>query len=118
MHDGVVGSMTVNGVTLLTLAGELDVAAASTLHRELTRTVSATRPDLALDLRQVDFLDCAGVGVIVAAYNQVKANGGCLRLIGADRRALRIFHLCKLENVLCVHDSVEAATAVTCSRHT
>jgi anti-anti-sigma factor len=117
MHDGVVASVTVNGLTFLTLAGELDVAAAGTLHRDLVQAVTATRPDLALDLRQVTFLDCAGVSAIVAAYKQVRAKGGCLRLIGADRRDLRIFHLCQLEDVLCLHDSVEAATAVLCTRH-
>jgi anti-sigma B factor antagonist len=113
----VVDVRVVDGLTLVTLAGELDLATASALHGDLTRAVAATRPDVAVDLRQVTFMDCSVVSVLVAAYKRVRAAGGCLRLIGDDRGPLRLIRLCKLDRVLCVHDSLEVATATVCHRH-
>ena len=107
----------VDGLTLFTLAGELDLAAASTLRSDLTSSVAATRPDVAVDLRQVTFMDCSVVSVFISAYKRVRASGGCLRLIGDDRGPLRLIRLCKLDRVLCIHDSVDVATAAVCHRH-
>jgi hypothetical protein len=50
-------------------------------------------------------------------YNRVFAAGGCLRLIGADVGPLRLVGLCRLDDVLCVHDSVAVATGAICGRH-
>jgi anti-sigma B factor antagonist len=117
MRDGVVDKRTVDGLTLITLAGELDVAAAPGLRRALTPTSAASMPDLAVDLRQVTFLDCCALGVLLATYQQVRAEGGCLRLIGAEQGPLKLVRLCHLDGVLCVHDSVELATAAVCDIH-
>lgn len=114
--NGVVDKRVVNGLTLVTLAGELDFAVAPALHRDLTAAPDATEPDLAIDLRQVTFLDCAIVGVLLGVYQRVTVAGGCLRLVGAQRSALRLLGVCRLDSVLCVHDSVEAATGAVCGR--
>jgi anti-sigma B factor antagonist len=115
--DRVVDRRDVAGLTLVTLAGELDLACCSTLRRALRPLPSTRMPDLAVDLRAVTFLDCAAVGVLVAAYRAVRASGGCLRLIGPQHGPARLLDLCRLEGVLCVHDSVEAATIPSCATH-
>jgi anti-sigma B factor antagonist len=115
--NGVVEKRAVAGLTLITLAGELDLLCAPGLRQELTSAPDATLPDLAIDLRQVTFMDCAVVNVFLAAYRRVTAHGGCLRLVGDLDGPLRLLHLCHLDGVLCVHDSVDVATAAVCSLH-
>jgi anti-sigma B factor antagonist len=117
MRDGVVDKRTVAGLTLIILAGELDVATAPALRRALTPSADASMPDLAVDLRQVTFMDCSALGVLLATYQQVRTEGGCLRLIGAEQGPLRLVRLCHLDGILCVHDSVELATAAVCDIH-
>ena len=117
MANGVVEKRTVDGLTLITLAGELDLLFAPGLRHDLTSTADATLPDLAIDLRQVTFMDCAVVNVLLAAYRRITARGGCLRLIGDLDGPLRLLHLCQLDGVLCVSDSVDVATAAVCDRH-
>lgn len=117
MRDGVVDKRTVGGLTLVTLAGELDVAALPALRRALKPSAAASVPDLAVDLRQVTFLDCSALGVLLTTYHQVTAEGGCLRLVGAEQGALRLVRLCRLDGIICVHDSVEQATSAECSIH-
>jgi anti-sigma B factor antagonist len=100
----VVGRRTVNGLTVVQLAGELDVVAVHLLRRNLRASHFASLPDLAVDLRAVTFIDCATVGVLIATRNRVALAGGLLAL-------------CRLGDVLCVHESLEEATAVRCAFH-
>jgi len=115
--DRAVDRRDVDGLTLVTLAGELDLACCCALRCALQPLPSARMPDLAVDLRQVTFMDCAAVGTLVRAYRTVRSAGGCLRLIGPQHGPARLLCLCELEGVLCVHDSVAAATAATCAAH-
>jgi anti-anti-sigma factor len=89
MRNGVAEKRILNGLTLFTLVGELDVADAAALRRELAGSPDATVPDLAIDLRQVGFVDASIFGVLVMVYRRVISAGGCLRLVGArvDRLA-------------------------------
>ena len=117
MQGPVTGKRIVNGLTVVQLAGELDVVTVPDLRRELVVSTSATLPDLVLDLRDVEFLDCGVVGVLVAARSRATAAGGCLRLVGVQQRPRRLLSLCRLDQVFCIHESFASATATKCTRH-
>lgn len=117
MDGHVVGRRTVNGLTVVRLAGELDVVAVRQLSHGLRASPLASLPDLAVDLRAVTFLDCAAVGVIVAARNKVALAGGCLRVAGLQNEPRRLLALCHLDDVVCVHESLADAMAMRCTFH-
>jgi anti-sigma B factor antagonist len=117
LHEQMIAKSDVGGLTLVTLGGELDLAAAGALRRELDSHPGATLPDLAVDLRAVDFMDCAAVAVLISAYKQVRSAGGCVRLFGAQPEPALLMELCSLDRLLCLHVSAAEATASVCSRH-
>ena len=117
MGDGLVDTRLVDGLTLITLAGELDVAVEPQLRAGLVRSTRATRPDLAVDLRRVRFMDGSTVAALMATYLEIGAAGGCVRLITPPDRELPVLRLCGLDGVLCLYDSYETATAAVCERH-
>ena len=117
MSGRVLGKRSVNGLTVVRLAGEFDVAAVQGLRRGLLPSHFATLPDLAVDLREVTFLDCAAVGVLIAARNRVSLAGGCLRATGLQTEPRRLLGLCRLDGVVCLHRSLLQATAVVCALH-
>jgi hypothetical protein len=104
----VVEEPTVNGSTLVTLGGELDVADAGRLRRDVASSPGATLPDLAIDLRQVAFMAASVVGALMIGS---PPDDRCRRQVpAAQRRAARAgspASACDLEGVLCVHHSVE-----------
>jgi anti-sigma B factor antagonist len=116
VRDGVVDTRVVNGLTLITLAGELDLSVAPALRRALIPAPAASLPDLAIDLRRVDFMDCSVIGVLMRAARTVTAAGGCLRLLGPRPAPAKLIQLCELDGVFCVHDAMTAATTA-CTRH-
>jgi anti-anti-sigma factor len=116
VRDGVVDTRVVNGLTLITLAGELDLSVAPALRRALIPAPAASLPDLAIDLRRVNFMDCSVIGALIRAHRTVTAAGGCLRLIAPQPAPAKLIRLCELDGVFCVHDAVTAATTA-CTRH-
>jgi anti-sigma B factor antagonist len=113
----VVTRTAVNGLTLVALAGELDLSVAPALRAALCPAPDATLPDVAADLVLVDFMDCAVVGAFTSAARSVRAGGGCLRVSGLAPGPTRLARLCHLDDVVCVHDTLAAASAPVCSRH-
>jgi anti-anti-sigma factor len=107
----------VHGLTVIGLAGDLDVATVAELRRQLAPRPSASLPDLALDLREVAFMDCAVVGALIAARNDVADAGGCVRLAGPGMGVRRILSLCHLDEVFCIYDTLSEATGPVCARH-
>lgn len=86
MSDTSIGSTphpterTVGGTTVVTVRGEIDLLTAPGLAARLDVLTAGPCPDLVLDLSQVSFMDCTGLGVLCRARNRVMARHGRLRL--------------------------------------
>jgi anti-anti-sigma factor len=117
VNGHVSGHWTSQGVTVVSLAGDHDVATVDDLRGWLVPAPSATRPDLAVDLRDVEFIDCAVVGALVAARNIAIGTGGCVRLASLRAVPRRVLSLCALADVFCVYDALDEAAAAVCARH-
>ena len=114
----VIGTRTmVHGLTVIGLAGDLDVATVAELRRQLAPRPSASLPDLAVVLREVEFMDCAVVGAMIAARNEVADAGGCVRLAGPGSQARRLLSLCQLDEFFCIYGTLSEATDPVCVRH-
>ncbi|MFF2548830.1 STAS domain-containing protein [Kitasatospora sp. NPDC058063] len=72
--------------------GEIDLDAAPSLRRALA-TALESHQEVVLDLSEVTFMDCAGLGALVRARNQADRCGARLVLRGADRRVVRLLKL-------------------------
>lgn len=69
-----------HGWTIVTLTGEIDVATVPRLREHLAGAC-ACEAGIIVDLTRVDFLDSAGLGVLVGALRRARARGRTLRLV-------------------------------------
>ncbi|GLZ34677.1 anti-sigma factor antagonist [Lentzea sp. NBRC 105346] len=97
-----------NGVTVLSVAGEVDMLSAPDLRTTVGRhlTDGAT---LVLDLSRVTFLGSAGLAVLVEASQQSKRRGVSLRVVAVARAVTRPLEATGLGDVFSVHRTVEEA---------
>ena len=65
-----------NGTTVVTVAGEIDMATAA----ELRECLVGTQGHVIVDLRGVSFLDSSGIGTLASARTRLLKTGGDLRL--------------------------------------
>lgn len=59
----------------LVLHGEIDLAVREDLDHVLQHAVALSRTVTEVDLRDVTFLDCSGIGVLIAATNTAHRQG-------------------------------------------
>ena len=102
---------TVADTTVLEVGGEVDVYTAPRLRERLVELVDSGARSVIVDLRQVEFLDSTGLGVLVGALKRLRAVGGTLALACGHERLLKIFRITALDRVFSLYDTVDAALA-------
>ena len=94
--------------SVVVASGEIDAAASPLLRNELAR---ADSPRIVLELTDVSFLDSTGLGVLVEAMQNVRAEGGWVRLVGASAPVVKLLKITRLDVVFSIHDTVEDAVS-------
>ena len=84
-------------VTVLQLSGQLVLDDGDLVFRKrIHELVDRGRSKVVLDLAGVDYIDSAGVGMIVGKLKTVRERGGDMKLVRLNPRGLRIFGITKL----------------------
>jgi|ERR1700722_8357091 anti-sigma B factor antagonist len=84
------------GYTLITVAGEVDIATAPLLRKRLAGPVASGKPIL-VDLNAVSFIDASGLGVLASAASRAAAHGASLHLVCARDQVRRLFIITGLD---------------------
>ena len=79
-------------VVLVTVAGELDASSATDLRRVVGDLISRSA-HVVLDMTGIRFLDCGGIGALVALSRAATGAGGALGLQGLDPRHVALLEL-------------------------
>jgi anti-anti-sigma factor len=77
----------------LVLHGEIDLAVREELNQVLQHTVRLSHNVTEVDLRDVTFLDCSGIGVLVAATNTAHGHGRDVIVSHPQRIVRRVLDL-------------------------
>ena len=93
-------------LTVLELAGELDVLTAARLGVELDCEVRQRGGDVVVDLRQADYVDSAGMHVLLNAHRRLARQGRSFAVVCRPGPVRRAFELAKLIETLGVVPSV------------
>jgi anti-sigma B factor antagonist len=94
---------------LVRLVGEIDLANAPQIGREIVRQTGAARAVL-LDLTEVSFLDSSGVRLLDALVGDLDDQGTPIRLVVGESGAARmILQLCAFRDDLLAGDLDRAA---------
>lgn len=96
-------------LTLVVVAGEVDVYTASVLREKLIDVIDADHADIVVDLTGVGFLDSTGLGVLVGALKKIRGFGGRLQLIIDQEKVMKVFRITALTQVFTIHETLEDA---------
>ncbi len=102
----------IEGVTVVQISGRIELGEGSAAVRELVRELLGKgRKKILFDLGEVDYIDSAGLGVLVSAFTSVKNEGGQLKLLNLTRKVHDLLQMTKLYTVFDVMDDETAAIA-------
>jgi anti-anti-sigma factor len=99
------------GGTVVTVTGELDIASSAELEKILEGLHEAKL--VIIDLRQLDFVDSTGLGVLVRAHQHASEHGNRVALVRGPGQVDRLLGLTGLESQLLIADTVEELLGVT-----
>ncbi|WP_412538604.1 STAS domain-containing protein [Longispora sp. K20-0274] len=103
-------------VTVVAVAGEIDVGTAAGLDRRLTAVLDAGRVRLVIDLTGVTFCDSTGIGVLVNAARRLRIQDLRVHLTGLGPVMVRLVEVTGIGPVFTIHDRLDdAITAATSS---
>ena len=98
------------GVHTARPAGDIDVATAGPLREELLALVEAEQPEhLVIDLRDVTFMDSAGLSVLIRVRKQQLQHGGDVTVVNPSPRVDRILKITGLDVAFAFGPASDAA---------
>jgi anti-anti-sigma factor len=101
-----------DGTTVrLALMGELDIAGATRVERELERIERELPATIVLDLRELAFMDSTGLRVIVAADGRAREQARRLVIVRGSDTVQRIIEMTRLHERLEIVDDPAAVEA-------
>jgi anti-anti-sigma factor len=86
--------------TTVTVAGEVDLATAGLLEREMAQAIAAGSETLVLELSQVRFMSSSGLHVLIRIDAALRAQGGRLLIASASAVVQALLRLTGLEERL------------------
>ena len=97
-------------VTVLTLRGQILLDDGDLeFRRKIHELVDRGRVKLVVSLAEVDYIDSAGIGMVVGKLKTVRERGGDMKLLNLNTRGQRVFGITKLVFVFETFDNEKAA---------
>ena len=80
---------------------EIDHHTSSIIRTRLDYEISRLRPKkVIIDLKNVKFMDSAGIGLIIGRFKVAKSYGGDLEIENANDKLMRIFEMSGLPKII------------------
>jgi len=99
------------GHAVVALCGELGLADAPALASHLMTAVAACGPSIIVDLADLTFIDCCGLGILVRVLQWTRKCGGNMPLAAPQQRVRKVLSVTGLMDVFSVYPSVDQAAA-------
>jgi anti-sigma B factor antagonist len=90
------------------LSGSCDLATAPALRQTLHALNPPEVNDVILDVRDLEFIDSTGLGVVLGAMRRMREGGGALAIAGANGIVRRVLEITDLDKVIPLIDGASA----------
>jgi anti-sigma B factor antagonist len=97
------------GVSVISVAGEIDTAGAARLDRYLHESRRRPGEQVVIDLSEAGFAGSAALRVLLNTHTFARQHGGALRLAALHPKIARFMETTHADTVLHVHATVEDA---------
>ena len=97
-------------IVIIDLKGGMTIAGGTgKLRSQIQDAVAAGHKHLLVNLRELSYLDSAGMGELVAACTTMRNLGGDLRLVSPQDRVRNLLQMTKLASIFAVFADEQAA---------
>src|SRR5579859_2488616 len=102
----------VDGVSVVTLYGRIDLGEESNSLREKLKSMLAEgKKKIVLNMNNIKYIDSSGLGTLVAAHVSAKTQGASVRLCNLGKKFHDVMQITKLLTIFDVYDTEAAAVS-------
>jgi stage II sporulation protein AA (anti-sigma F factor antagonist) len=87
-------------VHTIALAGEMDLANAADVERELLRAEATNAARIVIDLSELTFMDSTGIRLLITAHARSRTDGDRLALVRPPARVFRVLTIAGVDGLL------------------
>ena len=100
----------VDGVAVVDMSGRITLGEGSVVLRDTIRDlIGKGQKKILLNLGDVTYIDCSGIGELVSAFTAVRREGGELKLLNLTKKVHDLLQITKLYTVFDIKDDEAAA---------
>jgi anti-sigma B factor antagonist len=97
------------GTAVLALAGEVDVSNTAQVREAALKLLSDGVSKLVIDLTATEYMDSAGLGMLVGLLKRLNESGGKMAIAGARPGVGRLFTITGLNRIFALYGEVATA---------
>ena len=99
----------IDGIVVLSVAGELDVSTAPKLDRAITRCITGPLAGLIVDLANVNFMASAGISILLEGDSTARTVSKWFGVVANSRVMQRPMELLGLNQIMNIYSTLDAA---------
>jgi anti-sigma B factor antagonist len=99
------------GIGMVVVDHVLTAATVDTFREQLLKwqAVECDVQDYVIDMSKVDFMDSAGLGVLIAVLKRVTERGGDMKIACLQKKPRMVFEITRAYKVFGIYDTVDEA---------
>ena len=82
---------------------------ATSLHEKLHELIESGTRSVVIDLKEVDWMNSSGLGILIGGLSAIRKSGGDLRLASVTEKIEEVLRITKLDRVFDVYGSTDEA---------
>jgi anti-sigma B factor antagonist len=90
-------------VTVVDVSGEVDLYHSPELLAKLTELIKQKQTSILLNFQAVTYIDSSGLASLIGAFQQLRPQGGQLRLASLSKPVQSGFTVARLDKVFTIH---------------
>ena len=101
------------GIGIIQVDKSLTAATVDAFREQLSRwqAIEPGVKNYVIDLKQVDFMDSAGLGTLIAVLKRITENGGDMKIACLQKKPRMVFEITRAYKVFEIYNTVEEALA-------
>ncbi|HID38661.1 MAG TPA: anti-sigma factor antagonist [Calditrichaeota bacterium] len=101
-----------NGIVIIQLSGKImGGPEASEINNQINNLIDQEKIKIIIDMKDVDWVNSSGLGILIGAITTLKNNNGQLSLINISDRVENLLKITKLQSLFNIQPDLDSAIA-------
>ncbi|WP_132995726.1 STAS domain-containing protein [Sporanaerobacter acetigenes] len=101
---------TIEDILIIKFKGELDHHSTEEAREKIDIWyLDEGKKNIVFDLRELNFMDSSGIGLIMGRYKMCEENGGKVSIVSSSSNVIRILRMSGILKIIELYDSIENA---------